>query len=261
MMREETFLGNQKILETREVTLRFGGLEALNGLSFSVSPHQIVSVIGPNGAGKTTLLNAITGVYSLHCGEIVFHGTSISRLKPFQIAALGINRTFQQAQLFSNMSVLQNVMVGMHPKTRAGFLGGVLHLPGERREEKKTRERAETLLDFFALLPKADWPPGHLSIAEQKRLEISRAMASEPELLLLDEPVAGLNIRETEALGDLIIRLKEQGQTIILVEHNMHLVMGISDWLIVLHHGSKIGEGRPEEMQKDSRVVEAYLGT
>ena len=142
MMREETFSGNQKILETREVTLRFGGLEALNGLSFSVSPHQIVSVIGPNGAGKTTLLNAITGVYSPHCGEILFHGFPISRLEPFQIAALGIHRTFQQAQLFANMSVLQNVMVGRHPKTRSGFLGGVLHLPAERREEKKIRERA-----------------------------------------------------------------------------------------------------------------------
>jgi branched-chain amino acid transport system ATP-binding protein len=260
MMRGAALQGDQKILETRGLTLRFGGVEALNGLSFFITPHQIASIIGPNGAGKTTLLNAITGVYPPHTGEIFFRGTLISRLKPFQIAALGINRTFQQAQLFSNMSVLENVMVGMHPRTEAGFLGGVFHPPGERKEEKKIREKAESLLDLFGLLPKADWMPGHLSIAEQKRLEISRAMANEPELLLLDEPVAGLNIRETEALGDLIIRLKERGQTIILVEHNMHLVMEVSDWLIVLHHGSKIGEGRPEEMQKDSRVVEAYLG-
>jgi branched-chain amino acid transport system ATP-binding protein len=261
MMPEKVLEGNKTILEAREITLRFGGLEALNGLSFSISPHQIVSVIGPNGAGKTTLLNAITGVYSADSGEILFRGSPISRLKSFQIAVLGINRTFQQAQLFANMTVLENVMVGMHGQTKSGFLGGAFHLPGERREEKKIREKAESLLDFFGLRPKAHYLAAHISVAEQKRLEISRAMAGDPELLLLDEPVAGLNIRETEAMGDLIIRLKEKGQTIILVEHNMHLVMGISDWLIVLHHGSKIGEGRPEDMQKDRRVVEAYLGT
>jgi len=261
MMPETVLKGDQTILETREITLRFGGLEALNGLSFSISPHQIVSIIGPNGAGKTTLLNAITGVYSADSGEILFRGSPISRLKSFQIAALGINRTFQQAQLFVNMTVLENVMVGMHGRTKSGFLGGALHLPGERREEKKIREKAESLLDFFGLLPKAGYLAAHISVAEQKRLENSRAMSGDPELLLLDEPVAGLNIRETEAMGDLIIRLKEKGQTIILVEHNMHLVMGISDRLIVLHHGSKIGEGRPEDMQRDRRVVEAYLGT
>jgi len=253
--------GKQEILETQEVSLRFGGVEALNGLSFSISPHQIVAIIGPNGAGKTTLLNAITGVHSPDSGEIFFRGMSISKLKPFQIAALGINRTFQQAQLFANMTVVENVMVGMHPKTKSGFLGGVLHLPGERREEDRIREKAEALLDFFGLLPRATWMATYISIAEQKRLEICRAMAGEPQLLLLDEPAAGLNIRETEGLGDLIVKLKERGQTIILVEHNMHLVMSIADWLIVLHHGSKIGEGRPEEMQKDRRVVEAYLGT
>jgi branched-chain amino acid transport system ATP-binding protein len=239
MMPEAILEGNKTILETREITLRFGGLEALNGLSFSISQHQIVSIIGPNGAGKTTLLNAITGVYSADSGEIFFRGSPISRLKSFQIASLGINRTFQQAQLFVNMTVLENVMVGMHGQTKSGFLSGAFHLPGERREEKKIREKAESLLDFFGLLPKARYLAAHISVAEQKRLEISRAMAGDPELLLLDEPVAGLNIRETEAMGDLIIRLKEKGQTIILVEHNMHLVMGISDWLIVLHHGSK----------------------
>ncbi|MDI6753740.1 MAG: ABC transporter ATP-binding protein [Thermodesulfobacteriota bacterium] len=260
-MPEKVFQQNQTILETREITMRFGGLEALNALSFSIAPHQIVSVIGPNGAGKTTLLNAITGVYSPNSGEILFRGMPISGLKPFQITARGINRTFQQVQLFSNMTVLENVMVGMHPRTKSGFWDGLFHFASERREEKKIREKAETLLDFFGLLPKAYWMSAHVSIADQKRLEIARAMAGEPELLLLDEPVAGLNIRETEAMGDLIIKLKQTGQTIILVEHNMHLVMGISDWVIVLHHGAKIGEGRPEEMQKDSRVVEAYLGT
>jgi branched-chain amino acid transport system ATP-binding protein len=248
------------ILESRELTLRFGGLEALNRLSFTIPAGQIVSIIGPNGAGKTTLLNTITGVYAAGSGEILFRGKTISSLQSFQIAALGINRTFQQVQLFSNLSVLENVMVGLHPLTRSGFLLGMLHLPRERKEEEKIRERAEELLDFFNLRLKAGWPAGHVSLADQRRLEIARAMAGEPKLLLLDEPVAGLNIRETEVMGDLILKLKEKGQTLILVEHNMHLVMGISDWVIVLHHGSKIAEGRPEEIQRNTAVIDAYLG-
>jgi branched-chain amino acid transport system ATP-binding protein len=251
----------EKILEAQSITLRFGGLEALNGLSFSVDSRQIVSVIGPNGAGKTTLLNTVTGVHAPDSGEVFFRQRAISRLRPHQISALGIHRTFQQSQLFSRMTVLENVMVGMHPVTRSGFFKGVLHPPGERREEEETREKAEGLLDFVDLLPKAGRLAEQISIADQRRLEMARAMAGNPELILLDEPVAGLNIRETEAMGDLILRLKDKGQTIILVEHNMHLVMGISDRLIVLHHGSKIAEGRPEEIQKDARVVEAYLGT
>ena len=259
-MTETPLIKKEVILEAKDLTLRFGGLEALNGLSFSIRPHQIASVIGPNGAGKTTLLNAITGVYKVDTGEVLFNGRSLSGLRPHQISALGISRTFQQTQLFSNLTVLENVMVGMHPRTTAGFLGGLLHLPGERKEEKKVREKAENLLDFFGLLPKAAWMASHISVVEQKRLEIARALASESDILLLDEPAAGLNIRETEAMGDLIISLKERGLTIVLVEHNMHLVMGISDWLVVLHHGSKLGEGRPEEIQRDRRVIEAYLG-
>jgi len=249
------------ILEAQNITLRFGGLEALNGVSFSIAPNQIVGIIGPNGAGKTTLLNAITGVYALDSGEIFFQGIPLSGLKSFQITGLGINRTFQQVQLFSQMTVLENVMVGMHPRTKSGFLGGILHLPGERKEEKGIRKQAETLLEFFGLQAKANWLASHLSVGEQKRLELGRALASQPSLLFLDEPVAGLNIREMEEMGDLIIRLRENGQTVVLVEHNMHLVMGISDWVIVLNNGSKISEGRPEAMQRDSRVVEAYLGS
>jgi branched-chain amino acid transport system ATP-binding protein len=251
---------NQKILKAQNITVRFGGLEALNDLSFSVDRHRIASVIGPNGAGKTTLLNAISGIYSPDSGQIFYRERSILNLKPHEIAALGIHRTFQHAQLFPRMTALENVMVGLHPRTKCGFWAGVLHPPGERKEEREAREKAASLLDFFGLLPKAAWTADRISIADQRRLEIARAMAGDPDLILLDEPVAGLNIRETEALGELIIRLREEGRTIILVEHNMRLVMGISDRLIVLHHGSKIGEGRPEEIQKNDRVIQAYLG-
>ena len=248
------------VLEARKITVRFEGIEALSRLSFSIDPRRIVSIIGPNGAGKTTLLNAITGIYPLHAGEILFQGKPIAGLKPFQIAAMGITRSFQQAQLFMNMTVLENVMVGMHSRTRSGFIKGMLRLPSERKEEGLIREKAEGILKDIGFLSKAGEMAGHISILDQRRLEIARAMASQPEILLLDEPAAGLTIREMEKMGNLILGLKEKGQTIILVEHNMRLVMAISDNLIVLHHGVKIGEGRPEDIQKNRQVIDAYLG-
>jgi branched-chain amino acid transport system ATP-binding protein len=186
MKEEPCRAGNGTLLEARGVTLRFGGLEALDGLSFAILPRQIVSMIGPNGAGKTTLLNTITGVHPPDRGEIFFKGEALCGLKPHQIAALGISRTFQQTQLFSNLTVAENVMVGMHPRTNAGFLGAIFHLPAERREERKIREKAEGLLTSFGLLERLDWMASHVSIVEQRRLEIARALAGEPELLLLD---------------------------------------------------------------------------
>jgi branched-chain amino acid transport system ATP-binding protein len=248
------------VLEARKITVCFEGLEALSRLSFSIGPRRIVSIIGPNGAGKTTLLNAITGVYPLHAGEILFQGKPIAGLKPFQIASLGIARSFQQTQLFMNMTVMENVMVGMHSRTTSGFIKGMLRLPSERTEEAFIREKSRGILGEFGLLSKAGDVAGHICIRDQRRLEIARAMACRPKILLLDEPAAGLTIREMEEMGDLILGLKAKGQTIILVEHNMRLVMSISDNLIVLHHGIKIGEGRPGDIQKNQQVIEAYLG-
>lgn len=250
----------ESILEIVNLRKTFGGLTAVNNVSFNVQQGQIKALIGPNGAGKTTIYNLIAGTYVCTGGEIKFKNKLINKYKPHIIASLGIVRTFQNVQLFGNMTVLENVMVGCHTKTKSGIFSAALSLPHMRTEERNIRESSMEKLKFVDLDSRASELASNLSFGEQRLLEIARALAVEPELLLLDEPAAGLNTRETEKLAQTIYKIRNLGVTILIVEHDMNLVMEISDQVIVLNYGIKIAEGKPNEIQNNEEVIAAYLG-
>ncbi len=254
-----------KLLELRGVSLAFGGLSVVSALDLHVDEGEIVSVIGPNGAGKTTLFNLITGIYRPDDGEILFEDRSIVGLLPHQISRRGVSRTFQTLRLFLNMSVKENVMAAAYGRTRAGVFRSMLRTPGMRREEREINKLAEQCLSFFGerlMGYRWDQPAYSLSYANRRRLEIARATATGPRLLLLDEPAAGMNPVETHEITELIGRLRtEGGYTILVIEHDMHVVEGISDRVVALDHGVKLAEGTFDEVATDPRVIEAYLGT
>ncbi|GAA1942332.1 ABC transporter ATP-binding protein [Nocardioides marmoribigeumensis] len=249
-----------RILEVDDVTLRFGGLTALDQVSLHIEEGEILGLIGPNGAGKTTCFNVITGVYEPTMGQVRFRGGSLAGMKKHQITRLGIARTFQNIRLFKSMTALENVMVGADANHTTGVVSALFRTPKHRREEGEGHERAMELLDFMGLTKRSGELAANLSYGDQRRLEIARAMATEPALLCLDEPAAGFNPQEKVELMELIRRVRDRGYTVLLIEHDMRLVMGVTDRIVVLEFGKKIAEGTPAEIRDNPAVIAAYLG-